>query len=170
MLISGGQVQQAIQRVAQRVNADCRGGKFQRPVALITLNGALVFGGELFRQLEGDWEVGFVKVSSYAADMQSTGDVQVDVPPTVDVAGRDVIVVEDVVDSGKTVKSLLTLLDKVGARSVRIATLLFKPGAYKAGIPIDYVGLPICDEFVVGYGLDYDQAGRNLSAIYVLDE
>lgn len=170
LLIPTPQVQEAIRQVAREVNADYRNGTFRRPLVLVTLSGALVFGGELFRQLEGDFELGFVRAFSYGSGMESAEDVRIELSGAVDVAGRDVLVVEDVVDSGRTAESLRTLLCKAQARRVWIATLLFKPEAYRGALLIDYVGLRIEDRFVVGYGLDYDQAGRNLNAIYVLDQ
>lgn len=170
LYIGEAEIHEAISQVAEQINWDYEQGDFTRPLVLVTLNGGLVFGGELFRQLEGNFELAFVKVASYGSCMDSSGNVQVEVPVTVDVESRDVIIVEDVVDSGNTICALFDLLGRTKAKSIRVATLLLKPEAYTGEIPIDYVALECENRFVIGYGMDYDQAGRNLGAIYALAE
>ncbi len=126
--ISAERIHTAISELARRINRDyaaCTG----RPLLLVTLNGALVFAGELFRQLTGDFEVAFVKLSSYEG-IGSTGKVQLDVPVTAEVRGRDIVIAEDVVDTGNTIHALHGLLQQAGARSVRVATLVLKPTVY----------------------------------------
>lgn len=169
LYIPEADIHYAISQVAEQINYDARKGDFNRPLVLVTLNGALIFGGELFRQLEGDFEIAFIKLSSYGSGMSST-EVGVDVPLTVNVQGRDVIIAEDVVDTGKTIQKLDTLLKAAGARQIRVATLLLKPEVYTAEREIDYVALESENRFIIGYGLDYNEAGRNLPDIYALEE
>lgn len=164
----------SISEVAARINRDY--SQAERPLLLVTLNGAFVFAGELFRQLTGDFEVAFVKLSSYGSGLASSGQVAVDVPLTTDVRGRDVLIAEDVVDTGTTIHKLYAMLTEQGARSIRVATLLLKPETYyhqperPEPLPIDYAALESEPKFIIGYGMDYDGAGRNLGALYALCE
>ncbi|WP_298061556.1 phosphoribosyltransferase family protein [uncultured Rikenella sp.] len=163
----------AISDVAGRINRDYANAA--RPLLLVTLNGAFVFAGELFRQLTGDFEVAFVKLSSYEG-LGSSGTIQIDVPLTTDVRGRDVLIAEDVVDTGATIHKLQAMLAEQGARSVRVATLLLKPETYyhqterPEPLPIDYAALEAEPKFIIGYGMDYDGLGRNLGALYAVCE
>lgn len=170
--ISAEKIHTAISELATRINRDYR--EAVRPLLLVTLNGAIVFAGELFRQLDGPFEIAFVKLSSYGAGMDSTGTVRVEIPLTADVRGRDVIIAEDVVDTGTTIHALHDLLTAQEARSIRVATLLLKPDPYyrrPEPLPIDYAALEVEPRFIVGYGMDYDGLGRNLGALYaVCDE
>ncbi|WP_071133950.1 phosphoribosyltransferase [Millionella massiliensis] len=172
--IPAEKIHAAITALAERINRDY--GTAHRPLLLVTLSGAVVFAGELFRQLDGPFEIAFVKLSSYGAGTTTSGHVAVDVPPTADVRDRDVIVAEDVVDTGTTIYRLHTLLTQQGARSIRVATLLLKPAIYyhqptrPNPLPIDYVALEAEPKFIVGYGMDYDEQGRNLGALYTLCE
>lgn len=158
----------AVSRIAGEINRDYASAV--RPLLLVTLNGAFVFAGELFRQLDGPFEVAFVKLSSYEG-LGTSGTVHVDIPLTTEVAGRDVLIAEDVVDTGTTIQRLHELLAERGARSVRTATLVLKPTVYNRRanpLPIEYVGVESEPRFIIGYGLDYDGLGRNLAGIYVL--
>lgn len=171
LYIPGDTIHAAITSVAEAINRDYEDAEC--PLLLVTLNGALVFAGELFRQLTGSFEVAFIKMSSYGAGMISLGAVSVDVPLTVDVAGRRVIIAEDIIDTGNTIHQLHAMLIERGAKEVRVATLLLKPAVYHAthpqnALPLDYVALEVEPKFIVGYGLDYNNAGRNLGAIYTL--
>lgn len=168
-------IHSAISRVAAQINHDYT--QAERPLLLVTLNGAFVFAGELFRQLTGPFEVAFVKLSSYGSGLTSSGRVAVDVPLTVDVRGRDIIIAEDVVDTGTTIHKLHSMLTEQGAKSVRVATLLLKPETYyhqperPEPLPIDYAAMESEPKFIIGYGMDYDGLGRNLGALYaVCDE
>lgn len=167
-------IHRAITRVAEQINRDYTDAR--HPLLLVTLSGAVVFGGELFRQLRGPFEIAFVKLASYGAGTTSSGVVSVDVPLTADVHGRDVLIAEDVVDTGTTIHRLRDMLNECGARSIRVATLLLKPDIYyhrperPNPMPIDYVALESEPKFIVGYGMDYDEQGRNLGALYTLCE
>lgn len=166
--MSADAVHQAIKQVALQINqdyADC-----ECPLLMITLNGGIVFGTELFRQIEGNCEVGFVKFSSYKNELYSSGKATLEIPPTIDVKGRDVILAEDIVDTGNTLVELMRIFTEAGAASVRIATLLIKREVYDKQYAIDYVGLESEDLFVVGCGLDYAGLGRNLNGIYKIIE
>lgn len=169
--IPAATIHAAISDVAARINRDYADAA--RPLLLVTLNGAFVFAGEMFRQLTGDFEVAFVKLSSYDG-LGSSGAIKIDVPLTTDVRGRDVLIAEDVVDTGNTIHALYDMLTERGARTVRVATLLLKPDPYyrqpqrPEPLPIDYAALEIEPKFIIGYGMDYDGLGRNLGAIYAI--
>ncbi len=160
-------LQKAIRKVAARINLDYASSQ-KPPILLVTLNGAFLFGAELYKELTPGFELGFVKLASYGSGTKSSGKVRVEIAPTVPIRGRDVIVVEDVVETGNTIETLYKLLTEAGAKSIRTATLLIKPNLYLKSIPIDYMALEIEDRFVVGFGLDYNQQGRNLRDIYQL--
>lgn len=170
--LSGAAIRSAISRLAGTINRDYAAA--ERPLLLVTLNGAFVFAGELFRQLTGPFEVAFVKLGSYGAGMTSSGTVSVDVPITAVVEGRDVLIAEDIVETGTTIRALHAMLTERGARSVRVATLLLKPTVYYRQaeqpnpLPIDYAAFETGPLFLVGYGMDYDGAGRNLGALYAV--
>lgn len=171
LYIPATDIHPAITQLAKRISEDYRDAR--RPVLLVTLNGAVVFGGELFRQLDGEFEIAFVKLSSYGKNMSSQGEVRVDIPLTIDVAGRDVIIAEDVVDTGRTIRKLHHMLTQAGAKSIRTATLLLKPDVYARQadpLPVEYAALESQERFIIGYGLDYDGLGRNLEAIYAVED
>ena len=161
------EIQRSIKELSVKVNADY-GDKF-RPIFLCVLNGSFMFMADLMKSIEIDCEVSFVKLSSYSATT-STGKVTELIGLSTDLSGRNVIVVEDIVDSGNSISALLKTLEAYNPNSVEVATLLFKPSAYKKDIEIKYVGISIPDDFIVGYGLDYDQLGRNLMDIYKIVE
>jgi len=158
------EIQRAVGSIAELMNADYAG---RTPLIVVVLNGAFVFGAELFKRLTFDCEIAFIRVSSYRGT-SSTGEVREEMPLGADVSGRDVIVVEDIVDSGLTMDNLRSGMTAAGARSVALCTLLFKPDAFQGLYDLKYVGIRIPDRFVVGYGLDYDGLGRNIPAIYQL--
>ncbi|MFK8045707.1 MAG: adenylate kinase, partial [Crocinitomicaceae bacterium] len=130
---------------------------------------AFMFGSELLKQIEIDCEIQFTQLASYEGTT-STNEVRsiIDLPE--ELKGRDVIIVEDIVDTGQTIEVLANSLTKLGVKSFSVATLLLKPSVYQKNIPIDYIGLEIPNTFVVGFGLDYDQLGRNLADLYKLEE
>jgi hypoxanthine phosphoribosyltransferase len=157
----------AVKSVAQKINSDYTG---KSPLFLVVLNGSFLFAADLLRAIDSDGcEVSFVKFSSYAGT-ESTGKVKELIGLNERLDGRDVIIVEDIVDTGNTIVQMMDDLLKRNPASVRIAALLFKPEAYKKHIKIDYVGMEIPNAFIVGYGLDYDGLGRNLKDIYVIKE
>ena len=162
------QIRVDVQQVAKQISADY---KDKEPLFVIVLNGAFVFAADLIRALEGvRCEETFIRVSSYFG-MSTTGQLQFIVPLQQVVENRDVIIVEDIVDTGLTIHQLKAHMRAQGATSVRVATMLFKPEKleYDDARP-DYVGHEISEEFVIGYGLDFDGFVRNLDAIYKVKE
>ena len=162
--ISERDVAAAIDKVAAELNRDFAD---KRPVLIGVLNGAFFFAAELVKRLTIECEVTFVKVASYHGT-RSSGKVSELIGLNERIDGRHVIVLEDIVDSGSTVRHIMDALRDHHPASVRIAALLFKPEAYKQEIPIDHVALEIPNAFVVGSGLDHDGLGRNLPGIYTI--
>ena len=159
-------VQHAVNGVAVRLNEDYKG---KCPVFLTVLNGAFLFSSELIKKFDHDCELSFIKVASYEGTQQSD-EIHTVMGAEPSLKGRDVIVVEDIVDSGNTVETIIKILKDEEVASFTIATLLYKPDAYKKPYKIDYIGLEVPNDFVVGYGLDYNGLGRNLTSIYKLKE
>lgn len=166
--ITNDKIEAIIDEVAAKINADFA-GKDERPIFLCVLNGAIMFTAAVMKRCNFDAELVSIKMSSYTGT-QSTGTVLVPLGLTGDVAGRTVIIFEDIVDTGNTIVALKELLISKGAKDVRICTMLMKPEIYAKSEKLDYVGAEIPNAFIVGYGLDYDELGRNLPDIYVLDE
>jgi hypoxanthine phosphoribosyltransferase len=164
--ISEENLQESIKKVAFKINEDYKGST---PIFLGVLNGSFMFFGDLLKSIDLNCNVSFVKLVSYEGT-SSTGDVNELIGLNENVEGRDIILVEDIVDTGNTLEKLYQILSNKNARSIKIATLLYKPEAYKKSHRIDYVGLEIPNAFVLGYGLDYDGLGRNLRSIFVLNE
>ena len=158
----------AIDKVADEINADFEGCE-DFPVLLCVLNGSIMFMGELMKRLNFNCQVVSTKLTSYEGT-HTTGEVKQATALTADITGRRVIVVEDIVDSGNTIVALKRILEEKGASESYICTLLLKPEAYKKDVKVDYVAMEIPNDFSVGFGLDYDEYGRNLKDIYVLDE
>jgi len=151
-----------IKRVAQQINADL---KDKDPIFLAVLNGAFMFAGELMKEVLIPSEITFVRLASYRG-VSSTEHVQEVLGLNESIEGRVVVVVEDIVDSGNTMTALMKELEKFNPSDIKIATLLFKPAALVKKLDLDYVALEIPNDFIVGYGLDYDGYGRNLKDIY----
>ena len=139
------------------------------PIFVVVLNGAFMFASELMKNISIPCEITFVRVSSYSKT-QSTGQIREILGLKESIKDRHVIIVEDIVDTGLTMSELLFQLSVQKPESIQVATLLFKPSALKTPLNVKYVGFEIENRFVVGYGLDYDEQGRNLDAIYVLKE
>ena len=159
-------IAERVKNVAERLNQDY-GGK--NPVMVCILNGAFMFASDLVRYLTFQPEVVFAKVSSYEG-MSSTGCVKELIGVNVDVRARDVIVVEDIVDTGVTMYNLLPQFFSKGAASVKVCTLLQKPECLTVPLKVDYCAMEIPNAFIVGYGLDYNGMGRNYGDIYTVTE
>jgi len=157
-------IQEKIKMIADQINRDYEG---KRPLFIAILNGAFMFAADLFKHITIDAEICFIKLASYRG-MKSSGNVITAIGLDQDLFGRDVVIVEDIVDTGKTLNEFLPKLDHQQPRSLRIAALLHKPEATQFPLTIDYVGFSIPNKFVVGYGLDYDGLGRNLKEIFQL--
>lgn len=168
--IPNADIEKAIDAVAERLNRDYANATDQDPLIFIcTLNGAVIFAAELLKRLRIPLVFQPCKLSSYEGTA-STGKVTTEVPLPEHIEGRRVLIVEDIVDTGNTLVALTGLLKEKKARDARICTLLLKKDVYKKDIPVDYVAMEIPNRFIVGFGLDYDQLGRNTRDIYVLDD
>ena len=160
-------IEAAIDNVAAQINNDFKGCT-DVPILLCVLNGSIMFTAELMKRLAFNCQVVSTKLTSYVGT-STTGEVKQAIGLTADITGRRVIVVEDIVDSGNTIVELKKILADKGASESKICTLLLKPDAYKKDVKLDYVALEIPNDFIVGFGLDYDELGRNLKDIYSLD-
>jgi hypoxanthine phosphoribosyltransferase len=158
-----------VRELGTQIAADYAGAETP-PILIGILNGAYMFTADLMRALPIDCEVDFYKLSSYGEKKVSSGAVSERKGIDADLAGRHVIVVEDIVDTGLSMRYILDRVEEHGPASVRTATLLHKPAATRVPVQLDYVGFEIDNLFVIGYGLDYGQLARNLPAIYILDE
>lgn len=165
--ISYEKISAAIDEVADEINTDFEGCT-DVPVLLCVLNGSIMFMGELMKRLKFDVNVISIKLTSYEGT-SSTGRVKQAMGLTSSIEGKRVIVVEDIVDSGNTIVELKEILKEKGAVESKICTLLLKPDAYKKDVKLDYVAMEIPNDFIVGFGLDYDELGRNYKDIYTLD-
>lgn len=141
----------------------------EKPLFLCVLNGSFMFSSDLMKVYEGLCEISFIRLSSYKGT-QTTEEVKTLIGLNEDIEGRSVIILEDIIDSGITVRHLLEDLKQYNPRNLKVATLLFKPEAVRTDIQPDYVGIEIPRNFIVGYGLDYDGLGRNLADIYKIEE
>ena len=161
---------QDIERVAAEINRDFQ-NKNEVPVVVCVLNGALPFTAEILRRLSFPCELSCIRVASYMGT-ETTGKVQFLQGLVDDVKGRTVILVEDIVDSGNTMDAILRYFREQGAKDTKVCTLFFKEEAFRFGekFQIDYIARPIRNQFIVGFGLDYDRLGRGLKDIYILDE
>jgi hypoxanthine phosphoribosyltransferase len=164
--ISNNEIQTSINKIVKKINEDYSG---KQPIFIGVLNGSFLFCADLIRQFNSPCEVAFIQFASYQGT-QSSGQVKELMGLSIDIKNRDVIILEDIVDTGNTLEKLMITLKKHAPSSIKIATLLFKPKAYKKKIPIDYIAIEVGNEFLVGFGLDYDGIGRNLEHIYKIEE
>lgn len=155
-----------VKELANEINADF---KHKNPIFMAVLNGSFMFMSDLMKQMEIDCELQFIKMSSYAG-MESTNNVKTLIGFGHEVQGRSIIVVEDIVDTGNTMKALIEQLQAFKPNDVKVCTLLLKPDKFDGSVNIDYAGFEIPDDFVVGYGLDYDGLGRNFKEIYTVTD
>ena len=153
-----------IRRIAAKMNSDL---KDLNPMFIVVLNGSFMFAGELMKYVTIPSEITFVRLSSYHGT-SSTGKIHEVLGLNDNIEGRTVVIVEDIVDTGNKMKSLLSQLNKRRTKEIMISTLLFKPDSLIHDIKLDYIALEIPDDFIVGYGLDYEGYGRNLRDIYKL--
>lgn len=159
-------LQARIKELGQELNKDYNG---KNPLLIGVLNGSFMFIGDLFKSIEIECEITFIRVSSYQST-ESTGNVKQILGLNENIKNRHVIIVEDIVDTGMTMQEVLGQLASQKPASIKIMTLLYKPEALKVPLKVDYAGFEIENKFVIGYGLDYDGLGRNLDAIYVVEE
>ncbi len=166
VLISEEDLLKRVKLIADEINRDYGG---MNPLFVGILNGAFMFVSDIMKRISLQSEISFIKLASYTK-MTSSGSVKELIGLNDNIFNRHVIVLEDIIDSGNTISTVLDEFKSRGAASVEVATLLLKPKALKVDLDIKYIGFEIRDEFVVGYGLDYDGLGRNSSAIYQLKE
>ena len=160
--ISNEEICREVKRLAGEINSDYAG---KRPLLLGVLNGCFMFAAELLKGLDVECEVSFVKLSSYEG-MDSSGVVREVMGLTQSVAGRDIIVIEDIVDTGVTMQRMLRMLEAERPASLAIASLFVKPSRLQVPVDVKYAAFSIPDRFIVGFGLDYDGLGRNLPDVY----
>jgi len=159
------EIQTAIKKMAAQMKIDLEG---KSALFVCILNGSFMFAADLMKELElNDAEISFLKLASYSGTA-SSGEIKELIGFNEDIKNRTVVILEDIVDSGHTIADVMAQITERGAKEVKIATLLFKPDAMKMKIHLDYVGIVIPNDFIVGYGLDYDRRGRNLKDIYTL--
>ena len=165
-IISSEKIQKANNIIAKKLNKDY---KNKKPIFISVLNGSFLFTSDLIKKVNIECEISFIKISSYSGT-QSTGNMNTLIGLNETLKGRNVVVLDEMVDSGNTIEKVITELKKRNPKTIKIATLFFKPDAYKKKIKLDYVGIKVPNDFLVGYGLDYDGLGRNYQDIYVLDK
>ncbi len=165
VLYSEEELKAICKRLGEQISEDY---KDKNLLLVSVLKGSIVFMGDLMRNITVPCRIDFMAVSSYGSGTQSSGRVKIKKDLDIDISGYDLLVVEDILDSGVTLNSLRQLLKLRNPKSIKICTLLDKPERRKADITADYVGTEVPDEFVVGYGLDYDEKYRNLPFIGVL--
>ena len=164
--IPEGQILREVERVAGEINRDLEGDE---PLFISVLNGSFMFAADLMKNITIPCEISFVKLASYSGT-SSTGVVKELVGLSKNIEGRSVVIVEDIVDTGHTMKRLLEILKEKNPKDIRIATLLLKPDKLEVPLDINYVAIEIPNDFIVGYGLDYDGYGRNYRDIYTVVE
>ncbi len=165
LYITKEQIQEKVKAIAEKMIPDLHD---KNPLFVIVLNGAYVFAADLIRHFEFECEIAFIRLSSYQG-MQSTHKVKEIMGLTQDVSGRTVVLIEDIIDTGTTMAYAKKKLKTEGATDVKLAAFLFKPIAFTEDYTIDYLGMEIPDDFIVGYGLDYNEGGRNYPDIYVVN-
>ncbi len=166
LFISDNEINDIVSEIANKINDS----EIKDPLFIAVLNGSFLFASDIMRKINlPHAEISFIKLASYSGT-ESLGEVQELIGVNSDLSGRNIVILEDIIDTGNTLEKIISLLNSQHVNDIRIATLLFKPDAYKKDIRIDYIGKSIENKFVVGYGLDYDQIGRNLPHIYKLKE
>ena len=162
--ISKEEIDNIVTEIANKIN----NSNTEKPLFISVLNGSFLFAADIMRRITiPNAEISFIKLSSYDG-MKSNGEISELIGIKNNISGRNIILLEDIVDTGNTLEKIIELLTQEQVSSIKVATLLFKPNAYKKDLNIDYIGKSIENDFVVGYGLDYDEIGRNLPHIYKL--
>jgi len=165
LYLSEEKIQARVKLLGKQLSKDYKG---RVPIFIGILNGAFVFMSDLIRHITVDCEIDFLKLSSYGDEKISSGNVRLLKELNCQVEGRDIVIVEDIIDSGLSIDFMIKLITNQNPRSSKVISLLYKKDAIKINVPIDYIGFTIPNYFVIGYGLDYSQKVRNLRAIYRL--
>ena len=164
VMIADKRIRAAVKKLGARISKDYKG---KNPILVGVLNGSFLFVADLVREIRTDCEIDFLKIGSYGNHMHTSGSIRLDKDVSAKLAGRHVIVVEDIVDSGLSITFIRNHVEEKRPASLRLAALLLKKEKAKVTFPIDYVGFEIGNDFVIGYGLDYAQKFRHLKDIYV---
>ena len=164
--ISSEKIDVRIDEMAAQINDDLKDDDL---LFIGVLNGSFMFVADLYRRIDLNSQISFLKLSSYDG-MESSGNIRRLIGLNEDLRGKTVVVIEDIIDTGETLQGIISDLGEKGAKAIKVVTLLLKPDAYEGSYDIDYVGFEIPNDFVVGYGLDYDGFGRNLDSVYALAE
>jgi hypoxanthine phosphoribosyltransferase len=166
IFISEDEISSIVHSMANQIN----NSGVEDPLFIAVLNGSFLFAADIMRKINiPNCEISFIKLSSYLGT-ETTGEVNELIGLGKNIRNRNVVILEDIIDTGITLEKIMSLLEKEEVADIKVATLLFKPEAYKKDIEIDFIGKSIPNDFVVGYGLDYDEIGRNLPHIYKLKE
>ena len=166
LFITKSEISKVVKDMAKNINNT----QIKNPLFIAILNGSFLFAADIMRNITlENAEISFVKLSSYAG-AESTGNVQEIIGLSQNIKNRNIVILEDIIDTGITLEKIISIIKKEDVADIKIATLLFKPETYTKEIPINFIGKSIANDFVVGYGLDYDEVGRNLSDIYKLKE
>lgn len=166
VLIDEEKIAKRVAELGAQIEKDYEG---KEPIVVAILKGSIIFYGDLVRKINLPMRFDTMAVSSYGSDTSSSGNVKIKKDMSHDICGKDVLIIEDIIDSGNTMKSLTALLQHRGAKSIKVCAFLDKPSRRQVDYEADYIGYSIPDEFVVGYGLDYDEKYRNLPYIGVLE-
>ena len=162
--ITSDEISDIVNSIANQIN----NSGIKDPLFIAVMNGAFLFAADVMRKITiPNSEISFIKLSSYSG-IESTGDVNELIGIGGDISSRNIVILEDIIDTGITLEKIISLLEKEKVADIKIATLLFKPDSYTKDMQIDFIGKSIPNDFVVGYGLDYDEIGRNLPHIYKL--
>lgn len=165
IFIKESEILKAVEKLGSKISEDL---KHEQPIFICVLNGSFLFAADLMKNISIPCHISFIKLSSYNGTTQSSGTVNEIIGLYENIEGRTVVVLEDIVDTGNTLEKLYEILKPKKPGKLLIASLLYKPEAYIKQIPIDYIGIEVPNNFLVGYGLDYDGLGRNLRDIYTL--
>ena len=166
IFIESAKIREAIDVVSFKINNDFADSN---PIFVCVLNGSFMYASDLIKRFSHNCEVTFLKVASYKGT-QSTGSIKELIGLNESISDRNVIIVEDIVDTGATLEAVVKELELLNPKSIKVSTLLYKPLAYQKTIPVDYAAIEVGNEFLVGYGLDYNGLGRNLEDIYIIEE
>ncbi|MEZ4909757.1 MAG: hypoxanthine phosphoribosyltransferase [Saprospiraceae bacterium] len=162
--ISESEIQSKVRDIAAEISMTYRD---KNPVFLVVMNGAFIFAADLIRQFDFPCELSFVRIKSYHGT-QSSGKIDVYMPPGLELSNRHVVIIEDIIDTGTTMAEFIPICEEMGPKSIALSAILIKPEAHKVDIKTDFPGFVIPNKFVVGYGLDYNGQGRNFKDIYQL--
>jgi hypoxanthine phosphoribosyltransferase len=164
--ITAEKIEEKIEEIADAIREDYHE---KYPMFLVVMNGAFIYAADLIRKLDFPCELNFVRIKSYHGT-SSTGKIDIYMPPNLELKGRHLIIVEDIIDTGNTMSAFIPELESFGPESIKLSSILVKPEAHLHDIKTDYPGFIIPNKFVVGYGLDYNGMGRNLKDLYQLNE